>query len=732
MVVAVGILSGAIEIIGLIRDRSAKGEFPPIINQIDLSSGPHTNVSGDQENLFSGSFDGPTSAEGDAVDMRESTGSINVAEGPVNQHFGDNITQIIKPPEKQLIPRIQPPPQNFVGRVDDINEILSGFERGAVIAGLRGMGGVGKTALALILAEKLASRYPDGQILVEMKGTAKEPLSWAESMIQIIHAYDPGYKMPPNEGELRGKYFSILHGKKALLFLDNAASREQVEPLLPPPDSALLLTSRYKFALPGLLKEMDIDPGILPLEDANMLLLKICGRIGDHAEKLAKLCGCLPIALRNAAYALKEKPNLSLEGYLERLGDAKKRLELVDASFSTSYELLTPELQRLWSMLSVFPADFDLAGAAAVWDIEKMPAEDSLGDLIKWCLVDFLPSATGEAWRYRLHDLARDFAESRLEEAGREEAKLRHARHYQELLWASSSLFLQGKESLSIGLNLFDIDWINIQAGQKWASINKYRNNEIAEICSKFAETGSILDLRLLPLENIKWLEAALASARQLKNRNAKGRHLGNLGIVYYHLGEPRKAIELYELILKMHREIGDLRGEGTDLGNLGLAYSHMGEPRKAIEFCEQALNISREIGDQRGEQNSLGNLGIAYSCLGEPRKAIEFYEQALAISRATGDQRGEQNSLGNLGLAYSHLGEPRKAVELYEQSLVISREIGDLEGEGNSLFNMSLSLKDLGQQEKAVSLAKSALAIFEQIESPTEDVRQQLAEWGA
>ena len=165
---------------------------------------------------------------------------------------------------------------------------------------------------------------------------------------------------------------------------------------------------------------MDLD--VLPLEDAKKLLLKICGRIGDHAEELAKLCGCLPIALRNAAYALKEKPNLSPEGYIERLGDAKKRLELVDASFSTSYELLTPELQRLWSMLSVFPADFDLDGAAAVWEMEKIPAEDALGELVKWSLVDFLPSATGEGGRYKLHDLARDFAGSRLDAADSEPA----------------------------------------------------------------------------------------------------------------------------------------------------------------------------------------------------------------------------------------------------------------------------------------------------------------------
>ena len=221
-----------------------------------------------------------------------------------------------------------------------------------------------------------------------------------------------------------------------------SAFREQVEPLLPPTGSALLITSRNKFALPGL-KEKDLD--VLPLKDAKKLLLEIAGRIGEHAEELAKLCGCLPMALRNAAYALKEKPNLSVADYVKRLRDARKRLELVEASFSLSYELLTPELQRLWSLLSVFPADFDLAGAAAVWEMEQIPAEDALGELVKWSLVDFLPSATGEGGRYRCMTW-REFLPTRawrLVHASLR--KQRHAKHYQEILWAANELFLQGK-----------------------------------------------------------------------------------------------------------------------------------------------------------------------------------------------------------------------------------------------------------------------------------------------
>ena len=625
--------------------------------------------------------------------------------------------------------QIRRPPPDFKGREDEIRDIMEMFDGDATVIGVRGLGGIGKTALALVLASRLKDRFPDGQLFLDMQGMSKSSLRSDDAMAHVIRSYrGPDAPLPVDLNGLSGLYQSVFSGKKALILLDNAANREQVEPLIPPAGSAVLITSRNKFALPGL-KEKDLD--VLPLEDAKKLLLEIAGRIGEEASELANLCGCLPLALRNAAYALKEKPNLSVTDYIKRLGDVKKRLDLVEASFSLSYDLLTPELQKLWSMLSVFPADFDLLGAAAVWEIEQIPAEDALGELVKWSLVDFLPSATGEGGRYRLHDLARDFADSRLEPDARETAQERHAKHYQELLWIANELFLQGGDSLSTGLIQFDADWMNIQIAQKWAKANRAKNNEIDEICSNFAWAWSILNLRLHPRKYIVWLDEALLSARKTKNQTPECAHLGNLGIAYLHLGKPKKAIEYHEQTLKISREIGDRLGEGNSLGNLGIAYSHLGKPKKAIEYHEQAFKISREMGDRSGEGSDLGNLGNTYSDLGVPRKAIEYYEQALKISREIGDLLGEGNHLGNLGNVYSHLSEPIKTIEYYEQALKIAREIGYRRGEGNHLFNMSPSLEKLGQREKAINLAESALEIFEQIESPrAEIVRQALAEW--
>ena len=314
-------------------------------------------------------------------------------------------------------------------------DILSNFEKGATITGLRGMGGVGKTALALVLADKIKSQFPDGQIFIDMRGTSNNPelppLTPEEAMAQVIRAYNPVDRLPENSNELRGLYLSILAGKRALLLLDNAANSEQVEPLLPPEGCSVLITSRIKFALPGL-AEKDLD--ILPPDKACELLLEIAPRIGNRADELAKLCGYLPIALRNAASALAEKRDLSVPEYERRLKDKVARLKLVKGSFSLSYDLLTPGRKKQWRRLSVFPEDFDRNAATAVLKMAPGPSAEALSDLVRWSLVDFAAIPDSEDGRYKLHDLARLFAESCLERDELADAQQKHAKYYSKVL----------------------------------------------------------------------------------------------------------------------------------------------------------------------------------------------------------------------------------------------------------------------------------------------------------
>ncbi|MDQ3908698.1 MAG: tetratricopeptide repeat protein, partial [Acidobacteriota bacterium] len=507
-------------------------------------------------------------------------------------------------------------------------------------------------------------------------------------------------------------YNSVLDGKRALLLMDNARDAAQIELLVPPDGCALLVTSRWHFYVSGLVaKELDT----LPTEDAHKLLRKIAPRIGEHDAEIARLCGYLPFALQLAASALVERRDLSPADYTRRLADERERLKLlgaVEASLSLSYELLPSERQKQWRALGVFPGTFDLEAAAAVLELERDAAQDALGELVNYSLLEFDETEA----RYSLHDLARLSARQRPSDEERHAAELRHSMHYLMLLSNADDLYLQGGDAVMRGLALFDVERTNIQSGQAWAA--QHTDDEMAtRLCSAYPESGVyILNLRLHPRERISWLKQALLATRRTGDHHSEGNALGNTGNVYREIGEARRAIEFYEQSLKLHREIGDRRGEGSDLSNLGLSYSDLGEVRRAIEFYKQALEIARETGDRRSEANVLGNLGIAYTVTGEARQAIEFYEQQLAIVREIGDRRGESNALGNLGVTYRNIGEVRRAIEFYKQALEIDREIGYRRGEGGDLGNLGAAHADLGEIHQAIEFYEQHLNIAREV----------------
>ncbi|HXU38795.1 MAG TPA: tetratricopeptide repeat protein [Blastocatellia bacterium] len=681
----------------------------------------------------------------------------------IQQFFGGILPVSSVPSALHQLP---PPPRDFTGRIDELVELTAAIEKGgASILSLRGMAGIGKTTLARRAAERFSPRYPDAQFDLDLRGASPQPLSAAYAMGHVIRAYHPTEKLPEGEAEMAALYRSVLHGQRALLLMDNAASREQVEPLIPPASCLLLITSRFHFTLPGL---FGMNLGTLAPEDARTLLLTISPRIGDHADELMNLCGHLPLALRLAASVLAERLDLSPAEYNRRLTDARERLELIDASLSLSYDLLRSEMKKLWCSLAVFPDTFDVSAVANVWGAEAEVARDTLSALVAYSMVEWNPTTT----RYGLHDLVRLFADSRLGQSERLLALKHHAVHYLDVLGAADQLYEQGGEFQTDGLAQFDLELRNIQAGQDWAQKYAKEDNEAASICIQYPNAGAeLLILRQHPLESIRWLEAAIESARLQENRVAEGAHLGslgtawarrgemrhaiasyeqaalilrevgtraheggvllNLGIAHRNLGELDRAVAYYEAALAIFRDIKDRRYEGTVLGNLGLAVKELGDDVRAIELHNQYLTIAREVGDRQGESIALGALGNAHYQSGDYRRAIEFHERSLSIAREIGDRHGEGIAFGNLGAVYDSLGDRSIARGYFTQHLAIARETGDQRGEGTALFNLSLSLNGLGDRAQAISHSEAALDIFEAIESPlAARVRDQLVKW--
>jgi tetratricopeptide (TPR) repeat protein len=578
--------------------------------------------------------------------------------------------------------------------------------------------------------------------MIDLLGTEEPSLPPIEAMRKVAQLYVPAERMPKEEDEVRGSYQSVLNNKHLLLLLDNARDGDQVKPLLPPPNCAVIVTSRQDISLPGMrtirLDEMKTDESIELLKRIVVTKRRI-QEVSDNCWKeIASLCGHLPLALRLAGTFLAKSRDMSPEDYAKSLQDERSRLEHIDkgskgsgeigvqASLHLSYSRLPAETARVFRMLSVFPLDFDSVAEEAICQDKD---HEQLSELLRWSLVEYQE----ESKRYRLHDLVRIFASHKLMEidgeVARDEMRQRHAEHFRDVLSSATQLFIKG--NTLAGLNAFDLERMNIESAWAWIKENIDKSNATASICSSFLNWPYLLELRQHPRERISWTETALYAARQLNDRGMQGVHLGNLGIAYAAIGDARKAIEYFEKHLVISREISNKRGEGAGLGNLGCAFFTLGDTHKAIEYFEQHLTISREIKDIRGEGNALGNLGSSYFALGDSKKAIGYYKKRFDIACEIRDRRGEATALGNLGSSYFALGDSNKAIDHFEQALAIAREIGDRRGEGNALFNSSLALYELGNYSEAIKNAEYALKIFMQIQSPfVARVEQQLAEW--
>jgi tetratricopeptide (TPR) repeat protein len=626
-----------------------------------------------------------------------------------------------------VLHNLPPVASAFTGRGEEKEEIVAALvgQGGlAAISALKGIGGVGKTALAVKIGHRLTVYFPDAQLLIDLRGTGDAPIAPRAAMENVIRRFHPEGQLPDDDAAVLEIYRDLLHRKKVFLILDNARDTAQVEKLLPPSPSAAIVTSRQVLHLAEA-KRIRLDD--LPLPDATALVLKILdGERSLTEAELGKLardcCHCHPLSLRVAALFLKGHNGRGVSDYIASVKD-RTRLKLkglpdhdVLAVIGQSVAQLEAEDERLcanWRDLSVFPSGFDTAAAAAVWSIVDGDAgPDRLCELEGRGLIE--PIADD---RYRLHDLLRDVARRDWPAEQAEAAASRHADHFRSVLDQAHALYLRGGNAIADGLSLFDRERTNIEAGQRWAAEAAARSEDAVRLAAAYANDGAnVLNLRLHPREWIRWGKVALEGCRRIGDRPGEGFALGNLGLAYGALGETRKAIEHHEQNLIVAREIGDRCSEGAALGNLGLAYAALGETRKAIEHHEQNLIVAREIGDPRGEGAALGNLGIAYANLGETRKAIEHYEQQLIITREIGDRRGEGNALGSLGNAYADLGETRKAIEHYEQDLTIVREIGDRQGEGHTLGNLGAAYVNLGETSKAIEHHEQQLIIMREI----------------
>jgi hypothetical protein len=408
--------------------------------------------------------------------------------------------------------QLRAPLEHFVDRQEEIESLIQALiiaddtEGRNAIARISGLGGIGKTELAYMVANRVRTHFPDAQLVVDMRGSiGGRQLNPEQALLIIIRNFIPLH--PPSEDvpQLVNTYRSQLHGKRVLILADDTLDATQVQPLTPPPGSALLITSRQAIELPDLQPEHLYS---LPLEHATALLLSICPRIDSYAERLAKLCGNLPLALRVSATFLRGRPQRDVSQYLRSLAAERRRLKQlreprdpklnVEASLRLSYDALTPTVQAALRQLGVFTSPFD--PAAAEGTIESM-GDQLAGELLEELQHYSLLEYDAQLGRYELHELVRIFALDRLQEAGEEyQTRLRHARFYVQRAMEIRQLFDTGGQSMLQALRLFDLDRPRISSGWRWARNQKSPNEVTDELLVDYGfATMTIGELRYHP-----------------------------------------------------------------------------------------------------------------------------------------------------------------------------------------------------------------------------------------
>ena len=439
---------------------------------------------------------------------------------------------------------------------------------GAVITALEGMGGIGKTAVGIEVANALRDEgvFPGGVPFVDLEGfnATREPLSTREALEALIRPMvGPEAKLPDEDRDLQQLWKqTTVDRQQMLLFLDNARDEAQIRPLLPGhPTCKVLATSRNRLNLDGI---APIRLDVMEPEKATDLAYTLGnrwqeGRISrKQAAELARLCGYLPLPIKVTAATLGKAKLLDVDAQLNKLTGVSRDtlgMDEVKAVLALSIDQLTPELCAAWQKLGVFEGDFSAEAAAAI--LEDQDAQNTLPELEQRHLVTL-----SDQRRLHLHDILRALALEALSAKGREAAEARHAAHYKDVLASAKELYKDGK--VLDGLKLYDQDQHQIQAGQRWGMLRLDGSNEAARLAADYANAGAyILQLRLAPRESIAWLETQLDACRGLKDRSGEATALGNLGNAYRSLGETKRAIEFHGQALDISREIADRRGEG-------------------------------------------------------------------------------------------------------------------------------------------------------------------------
>ncbi|WP_024876955.1 AfsR/SARP family transcriptional regulator [Saccharomonospora piscinae] len=607
------------------------------------------------------------------------------------------------PTPRQLVADIDP----FIGRAALVDELAAELVRRPLV--LSGQPGVGKTALAVRLAHRVAARFPDGALVADLHGFSDTPAVPAGDVLtRFLSALgcDPA-RVPDAVDERAALLRSTLHGRRVLLVLDNARSADQVRPLLPgTAGCAVIVTSRQRLsglaAVDGA-RTVALEP--LGADESASLLARLLAPGGSGSpvrgvtegelRDVATVCGGLPLALRIAAAQWAARPELGVTEFLtalsrEPLGSLAvpgDRRACVRTAVEWSYAVLPDPARRLLLVLTLLPRpEFSLPVAAVLADRDLTAARELVAVLEEANLAQ--RQANG---RYRVHDLvwatARRCAERDLPDESRVAAIRRLAEFYLYSVIGAGRFVRRAPLRLDLPTRPDTVPALPLDSVRQAVSWYESERANLLTVVRESERRGWHRVAYLLPV--------VLCTFYVLRG------HRGDWGVTH-------------RLALRAARRAGDRRAESVVLHRLGALHNAEQRYDEARDAYEAAIAAGRQVEDPLLEASALTGLGTTHRAQGRFTRAQRCYERALALQTEVGDPYGPVGPLVNSTLLHTECGRFEEAFACAREAIRVAMAYGSVSHPAVAWLSLGEAYARAGRDEDAAESARTALRLAE------------------